>query len=288
MKNVSKAILALVIIVALIGAYSNQTTASATSSSPATWQFGQDTWSQNSWGSNSWAHHHQQATVTVVSTQSNQHHAGWSDGGGYYGGGYYGQYPYYNQNYNPYCPIGASYCSNQCCAYGNTYCPNQYCPIYNPQNPYWTPNNNYCVNSPYCYAYTTQVQNPPTSTAQGPQVIIQNITVTQSVTATPTPTLQVTMVTATIPSSDQMAGFGIIAASVVVSSMATIAVMLFMSVWRKNKGQPAQTPTFRGQPQQQYPFQSMQDARADKFCRRCGVRLSNDSLYCSVCGTQAI
>jgi hypothetical protein len=88
-------------------------------------------------------------------------------------------------------------------------------------------------------------------------------------------------------SSDQTGGFGIIAASAVVSAMAII-VMLFMSVWRKNKGQPAQAPTFRGQPQQQYPFQFIQDIQPVKFCRKCGTGLSNDSLYCRVCGTQAI
>ena len=284
MKNVSKGTLALIIIVALIGAYSNQATASATSLSPATWQFGQDTWTMNT-VSHSWGQHtRQQVTVTVVSTQSNQHRRGYNNGG-YSNGGYYGQYPY---NQNPYCPAGASYCSNPYCASGNPYCSqygtNPYCPVYSSQNPYCVPNSNYCVNSPFCYAYTTQVQNPYTSTVQALQVIVQNITVTQSVTATPTPTTQVTMAASTVANSDQTTvhqDFTTIALAVVLSA---IVGFVIASRIAKSQARTSQPQTFTPQVTRTFTPQ----ATDKKFCHKCGSGISVDSVYCSVCGAKVI
>ena len=286
MKNPSKGILALIIIIALIGAYSNQITASATSSSPATWQFGQDTWTMNTI-SHSWGQHtRQQVTVTVVGTQSNQRHVGYGNGG------YYGQYPYYNQNpyYNPYCPAGASYCSNPYCASGSPYCSqygsNPYCPVYSSQNPYcgsyydYSPNNcvNYACTASYPYQYAT------TSQQVTPQVIIQNITVTQSVTATPTPTTQVPMAASTVSNADQTTVYQDFTTIVLAVVLSTIVGFVIASKMAKSQARPSQPQTFTPQVTRTFTPQ----ATDKKFCHKCGSGIFVDSVYCPVCGAKVI
>ncbi len=281
MKNRrSKYVLTLVLIVGIVGLVSQSTVAASIQPTPLE-SHSQHSWTGNTW-SHTWSQHtSQQVTVTIVSTASNQRHGGWSNGGGYYGGNYYGQY---NQNpyYNPYCPAGSSYCS-QYPYYQN---PNaQNCPVYNNQNPACYPYNyspNYCVNSPYCSPYTASQYPYATTTQQfTPQVIIQNITVTQSVTATPTPTTQVTLAAPTEANTDQTAQYylPLIATSVALSTIAAIAVLLFTSRRSRAPGQPSQAVT----------SQQFTPQRADKkFCHRCGSGLGSDSLYCTSCGTRVI
>jgi hypothetical protein len=301
MKNRrSRYMLTLVLIVGIVGLLSQFTVAASMQPTPLeshsqhswtgnTWShsWSGNTWTVNTW-SHSWSQHtNRQVTVTVVSTASNQRHGGWSNGGGYYGGNYYGQYNNQNPYYNPYCPADSSYCS-QYPYYQN---PNaQNCPVYNSQNPYCYPyynySPNYCVNSPYCSPYTaSQYPYPYATTTQQftPQVIIQNITVTQSITATPTPTTQVTLAASTEANTDQTAigqyYLPLIATCVALSTIAAIAVLLLMS--RRNRAQR--------QPSQAVTSQQFTPQQADKkFCHRCGSGLGSDSLYCASCGTRVI
>ena len=288
MKNRrSKYILTLVLIVGIVGLLSQSTVAASIQPTPLE-SHSQHSWTGNTW-SHTWSQHtNQQVTLTVVSTTSNQRHGGWSNGGGYNGGNYYGQYynqyPYYQQNpyYNPYCPAGSSYCS-QYPYYQN---PNdQNCPVYNSQNPYCYPyynySPNYCVNSPYCSPYTASQSPYSSTTEQAPQIIIQNITVTQSVIATPSPT-QVTLAASTEANTETAIGqyyLPLIATCVALGTIAAIAVLLFTS--RRNRAQ--------GQPSQAVTSQQFTPQRADKkFCHKCGSGLGSDSLYCVSCGTRVI
>jgi len=274
MKNRMKYVTTLVLIVGIVGLFS-QSTVSATQGSMSfsqTWtgHSWTGTWTAHTWTGNTWSHTRQQTTVTVVST------AGY--GGYYYGGGNYGQYPYYNQNpyYNPYCAPGSSYCS--------PYGANPYCSAYNNQNPYCSPYYNYnannCVNSPYCSPYTAYPYQYATTTQQfTPQVIVQNVTVTQSVTATPSQT-QVTLAASTEANTDQTPiwqSWSLIATCVILGAIAVIAVLLFTSRGNSLQQQTTQAP------------QQFTPQRADKkFCHSCGSGLSRDSIYCASCGTKVI